>query len=789
MSAPLRPLVVVTLPLLAGLLLSLRFSPDPLPFLLLTLLSLPLALHTERSSPPPSPFDLSGPALLLAFAAAGATLGSVAARDARADCRAWIADGARVQVTGLLGAAAGLGPEAGGAPLLPLERAELRVGARACRATVRVRLDPDSALAAGSEVRAAGEWIRTQPVASATLWPAEPLYQGFLAVDTIVGVRRPDALRHPLLAARGAAEARLARLFPRHFGLAEALLLGRRERLDDEVRDRFVRAGLVHLLAISGAHVALFGAMLVLLGGAARIRRDRVRLGTIGLTGLYLALIGAPGSAVRAGIMLSVVLLGGLLQRPAAALPVVACAAIAIVAWDPNSILDPGVQLSFAGVGALMVASRVPLHALPRPLRRGLPRALVDASVVSVLAFAATAPIAAHHFGAVSPVAIPANLPAVPLTSLALVGVVSALAVDLVAPPLAHLLADGAALALQAVDLIARLAARVPFGYVGVTRPEWGGWLLAAVAGAAAARVLARAARPVRVLGASGVALSVALALPALPALPPLSGGGVRGGLEIHLIDVGQGDAVAIRTPADRWILIDAGPRSETYDAGARRVLPFLRARGASRVALLILTHPHADHIGGAAAVLDGIEVGHLAEPGLPAGTEMYAGLLDRVEGRGVPWSRAVAGRRISLDGVELDFLWPEAGMIEGTTDANEASAVVRLRYGGFAAVFPGDAYADAERAIVRREGRAMRAQLLKAGHHGSATSTSEALLAAVRPELVVISAGRRNRHGHPSPEVMARLRDRGVAVARTDLEGTVSLRAGADGRWARFTP
>jgi competence protein ComEC len=775
-----RPLVAVTLALLAGLLPALRFGPPPLALLVVSLVTLVVATQPALLLPPRTIRILGDAPLLVVFGCVGALLGAQGARAAATDCRASLRDGARVEAVGLLGASTLAGGDATRS-LLPLEGARLRSGRSTCARAVRVGLPDRVALRAGSEIRVRGEWIESQRPVVASRWPADPLYAGFVSVDTVLAAAAPRALRHPLLVARGRAEERLARLFPGHFPLAEALLLGRRERLDDAVKERFVRAGLVHLLAISGAHVALFGVIFLLVGDAARLPRDRARLATIALTAAYLGLIGSPGSALRAGIMLSLTLVARLLQRPCATLPIVAAATIGLVILDPRSVLDPGVQRSFAGVGALMLASRVPVHSLHRRLRHGPARAVAEACVVSVVAFAVTAPITAYHFAAGSPVAIVANLPAVPLTSLALVATVAALAADMVFSPLARLLADGGAVALDAVDATARWAAAVPYGYLHVARPEWALWGVVALATLVAMRFAGRLSAGMRAGVAAGVALSVVLAWPA-------PGVASADALEIHFVDVGQGDAIAIRSPAGRWVLIDAGPRARGFDAGQRRVLPFLSAHGARRLEALILTHPDADHIGGAPAVVRGVRVGRVVEPGLAVGRDLYLELLAETEKAGIPWARAERGRVLRLDGVELRFLWPDPHLVDSAPEANYVSSVVQLRYGGFSALLTGDAPTEVERILVERDGAALSSPVLKAGHHGSATSTSTAFLDAVHPQLVVISVGARNRYGHPAPEVLARLRARGISIARTDREGTVSIRVGAAGgyRWER---
>jgi competence protein ComEC len=364
------------------------------------------------------------------------------------------------------------------------------------------------------------------------------------------------------------------------------------------------------------------------------------------------------------------------------------------------------------------------------------------------------------------------------------VGVVAAVAFAPLWGFLATILADGAGVALEAVDRVASWGAALPYGHFPVARPAVWPVVLALLLAMAVYAYLKTTRLTIRISVAIGAGAAVILAGPAIPSSSD--------GLEIHFIDVGQGDAIAIRTPADHWLLVDAGPAGREGDAGQRRVLPFLRAHGAHRLEALILTHPDADHIGGAASVLRGMPVARVVEPGVPVGRGMYADLLQEVDREGIAWSAARRGRILKLDGVELDFLWPTARALavpDALENANDISAVARVRYGEFSAILTGDAPVSVEDSLIARLGPALASTILKAGHHGSSTSTSEEFLRAVRPRLVVISVGRHNRYGHPAPEVMARLRRDGIDIARTDLEGTVSLRVDApDGsHWSRI--
>ncbi|MGI9181163.1 MAG: DNA internalization-related competence protein ComEC/Rec2 [Longimicrobiaceae bacterium] len=789
MNLLLLPLVAALLAFLTGLLPALRFAPPPLPFAGLSILLLLVAAFLTRSETYANRERLLRGVVLLAIGAAGAGLGAGAARVAADDCRALLPDRARITVHGTLAANSLQGAQlpGGGAPLLPLLAREVLTDAGAvpgCSGPIRVRLPAEApGAAAGAELRLSGEWGRFNRPGLHSQWPRDPRFAGLLVVDSVVLLAPPRLGAHPLLTLRGRAEAHLHWLFPRHAPLAEALLLGRRELMDPALRERFARAGLAHLLAISGMHVGLIAGSLMLLGSIFRVPRRRRAWITIGCVALYLAVIGAPTSAARAGLMISLVLAGVLLQRPSASLPLIAAAALAILAHRPLAVLEPGFQLSFAGVIGILLVRRPVLRLLPRDwLHAGWKRAPIEMLTVSAAAFLATAPVAAYHFGLVAPIAILANLPAIPLMSLALIGVGAAAVAGLVSAPLGRLLADGAGLMLDLLDGVATLAARVPFGHAEVHLPRGWMWAAGAVALLLGFHLAARMRAAVRWTVATGSAAAVLLAWPAVAA--------DRGGaLEIYFLDVGQGDATAVRTPQNRWILVDAGPRSDSYDAGERRILPFLRSHGVRRIDAVILTHPHADHIGGMPALLRSVEVGRVIEPGYVVGNPLYLETLRLVEEREVAWSAARPGRTLQIDGVTLELLWPDAELLDRVTDANEISAVTLLRYGELSVLLTGDAYAETEHELVARHGERLRAQILKAGHHGSRTSTSERLLDAVRPELVVISAGRRNRYGHPAPEVLARLAERGIEVARTDLEGTISIRLSPaeNRRWRRL--
>ncbi|HEX5579970.1 MAG TPA: ComEC/Rec2 family competence protein, partial [Gemmatimonadaceae bacterium] len=297
--------------------------------------------------------------------------------------------------------------------------------------------------------------------------------------------------------------------------------------------------------------------------------------------------------------------------------------------------------------------------------------------------------------------------------------------------------------------------------------------MTALLCGAACGAVLVAAAarRP-----AAPAAFALALCATAVwrPLLPARVGP-----LELHVLDVGQGDAVALRTPRGRWVLFDAGPASQGYDAGTRVVVPYLRRRG-GETALLVLSHAHADHVGGAPAVLRALRPRAYWDPGYVEGNELYRRSLAVAESLDVRWRRVGPGDSLVVDDVTLRVLAPDSAWTSRLNDPNSASTMVEVRYGAVRFLLTGDAEHDEEAWLLARGGVGP-VDVLKVAHHGSRTSTTQPFVAAARPRLAVISVGAANRYGHPSPDVVGRLLAAGTQVLRTDQLGTVVVRT--DGR------
>ncbi len=757
------PLVVAVAALAAGIGLGLQRSVPTGggPFVLLAvLIGLGAAIGLRFRGIQPTAGVIPG-----LFVAAGALLGLAARTSADRACLKWLPETTGFTVEGRVEE-----HHTGGRLRLRIERAGVRGRWYACEARVPARWDTEAVFEAGTGISARGRWW-SPPGARSLL--GRP---GTLLLDT-AWVRSPAA--GPLGAwLRGAGRARIDAVFPQRAPLAASLLLAQRGGLDRDLRERFARAGLSHLLAISGLHVGLLAGILLLLARAARLSRRGAALAAASGTVAYVALIGAPDSAVRAALQIVLVLAARWLQRPTRTESLIAAAALLLLAADPAALVRPGFQLSFAGVAGILVLRR-PILARLGPLARLRVRGrraggwLADGLATSAAATLATAPVVAWHFGQVPVVGLLANLVAIPLLGAAVPALALALASGTLWLPAGRFLAGGAELLLAGLDATATAAASVPYGALPVAPGD----ALPTTAAIGAGWWLARRLGPLRqgvrsAVWAGGAAAVLLLA----PIRPPAIG------VEIHHIDVGQGDATAIRSPAGRWLLVDAGVATADYDAGAQRVVPYLRARGVRRLAGLVITHPDTDHMGGAAAVLATLRPAWAGGPATVVGKGRYLEILNEARSGGVPWVALERGMELWLDGVRIRVLSPEPGA--APEDANDASVVVRVVYGRFEALLTGDAPAAVERRLVRRLGHGLESDLLKVGHHGSATSTTAALLEATGARVAVISVGRNNRYGHPHAGVLARIRNSRAGVFRTDRDGTIVVRGRADGSW-----
>lgn len=241
------------------------------------------------------------------------------------------------------------------------------------------------------------------------------------------------------------------------------------------------------------------------------------------------------------------------------------------------------------------------------------------------------------------------------------------------------------------------------------------------------------------------------------------------GELTVEVLDVGQGDSILIRTPAEKVILIDAG--DDPHEVGR-----LLKERRVEHLDLVVATHPHADHIGGMLDVVSQIQTKLYTDNGLPHSTATYRALMERLEEKRIKYRAAVVGQKYNLDdGATFEVIFPRGDALRGTrSDLNANSVVTRLRHQGHCFLFVGDSEEPTERALL--DGDLGKCDVLKVAHHGSDYSSSQAFLGALQPKIAVISVGVGNTYGHPGPQTLSRLQGLKASIYRTDVDGTVTF-------------
>ncbi len=628
-------------------------------------------------------------------------------------------------------------------------------------------------------------------------------YRAYLARRSIHALFRPDLKTPPeLTASRSGSYLLRHMIYPvrrfvidaverttdgeaRH--ILRALLTGDRGRITPELRDDFSRAGVIHVLAVSGLHVGFILMLATTLFRKMRLSASPRIFLTIGVVAFFAALTEAHAPVVRASIMASVYLVGTRLERRTNGLNCIGVAALTLLILHPMDLFDLGFQLSFTAVLSIALFYQ-PILSIPviRKLeilahRIPLGRYLISLTAISAAAQIGTLPLVAIYFNRIPLLSLPANILIVPL-----VGVIVALGIATVLAALAsgtvaHLMGVVDQSLLTFLIKSTGWISELPLSHLTVPTPGAGPVILYVML----ILLLLNWRSQIHVKRIVFAMLLTANGLVWISALK--DNPNVVRWIQF---DVGQGDSALLRLPRGHTMLIDGGDKTPYFDAGEQIIAPYLRRQGIRKLDIVVLTHAHNDHVGGLGFICREFDVGQFITSITEDSTQLLKNLHQILLSRSIPVQTILAPDSITrFPGVRIDFLWPLT--FEPTQSENNRSVVLAVTYGKSGLLFMGDAELQAESAIMQQMVM-LDCDVIKAGHHGSHSSSSQKFLATVSPDRAVISVGRRNRYRHPSDAVIRRFKEMEIPVDRTDHDGAVIFQT--DGikikriQWKRIT-
>ncbi len=593
-----------------------------------------------------------------------------------------------------------------------------------------------------------------------------------------------------------------------HAQIIQASILGNQKEIPQETMEIFNRTGTSHIIAISGFNIGIISAFIVfLIRGAMkrsvylmlRFDMNKVALAATAVPiVLFTYAAGAGISVVRATLMIVVFLVALLIGRRRDMFNTLAVAAFVILAVAPYSLFDVSFQLSFIAVGAILAIAPVLSRFLPAPAAEGSSRpspwrkalrGVLLFLIVTVSATAGTLPLIAFYFNRISTVVLPANLVVGPILGILAIPVCTAIMIAAPFSTWAAVLLIQAATFLVDVSLkITKCFAEPGWSSLTVGTPSLFEMLLYYFLLYAILRFM-ETVRPGDKPPADLVRRRRWSAAAAVFCLALFAADGIRlyvrdrhpGNLTVTFLDVGQGNAAFIRFPHGKKMLIDGGGApGSTFDMGKNVLAPYLGQERVRKVDIVILTHPHPDHLQGLIHILGHLQVDELWSNGEEARTDDYLRMKAVIAAKGIR-HRIVSARTppVDIDGVSIRFLNPETPATGEDRDeyvsANADSLVLRIAYGDTFLLFTADISGTEEERIVRAGGT-VASNILLVPHHGSGHASTAAFLAAVRPEAAVVSCGKENVFGFPHPDVVGRIRAAGTKLYRTDIHGAITV-------------
>ncbi|MCF7822936.1 MAG: DNA internalization-related competence protein ComEC/Rec2 [Candidatus Marinimicrobia bacterium] len=553
-------------------------------------------------------------------------------------------------------------------------------------------------------------------------------------------------------------------------GILSALILGERGEVEEDIRNDFANTGVIHVLAVSGLHVAYVSLVFITLIGLFRFPyAAQSILVALGLA-FYVILTGGAASVMRASIMAILLLMASVLERKSDIFNTLATAAFIILIIDPNQVFSIGFQLSFSAVLSIVLLFPVLKAWIPHLdtgknfiIGRSI-NSVIDLFLVSLAAQLGTLAITIYYFHKIPIVSLFANLLVVPLIGLIVATGMSMLLIGSLFPILAEYWAVLLDTVIAFMLWFVSVCAGFDWAYISTRSISVHEVIILLTA------IFLLAGMKIQKLFRLWLILILLwmdISTWGLALQPPV--------LEVSVLDVGQGDAVIIHTPNHKTMVVDAGLGFGGKDMGKDVISPYLKYRNWDRIDLLVLTHPHNDHIGGAPYLLEHHPVQRVLMQEVTYDSYTYEKLLSILDSLEIPVQSAYTGMIDSSMAPAIIRISAPKKFNASTqpTNINNVSITFQLFYGNTTMLFTGDAEQEVETDQLVL-GSLLKSDLLKVPHHGSRTSSSARFLELVKPEIGLISVGTKNKYKHPAPITLRHYKEWGIEVRRTDLEGAI---------------
>ena len=550
--------------------------------------------------------------------------------------------------------------------------------------------------------------------------------------------------------------------------LAKALLIGYKNELSRDEKIAFSRVGLSHIMAVSGLHVGFLLTpfwLIIPFFWTYKYGRQAGLLMLIVLLFCYAGLTGFSASVVRASITGGFIMYARLFNKMRDSINLTALAAIIIILIDPSEIFEIGFQLSFGAVYIILLTLPVINGLLPTRIRYSWYGGLVSIILVSITVQSGLFPLLSYYFGEFSVIGPLANAAVVPFLGFILPYSLLTLAIASFFPVTGYYLNLPNEYFLDGLNL-----------FVATVSTWDGSWIQTPSTGVFLFLIWATAIFLLASAHIPKIRWKLLIALLLMTCIQQLSVA-VKSlkapDLEVTVLDVGQGDAVLIKTPAGKHMLIDAGRWTPNYNSGRYTILPHLKAEGIQKLDAVFLSHPHADHIGGILDLMEGVLIDTIYNSGFQYDSKLYKNYLASASNKGIPVKPLSSGTIINIDpSLRLFVYGPDNG--ERGSDPNEHSLILELIYGSTEFLFMGDAGEEQELRLLENFGELLDTDFLKVGHHGSRTSSSMRFLSTATPAISVVSLDKNNKFRHPHKEAIARLHASQTSLHFTSLEGAL---------------